>query len=183
MRNLVCFMHVSLDGFVAGPGGAMDWIRVDDEIFACAKQQTDEADTALYGRITYDMMNAYWPTAGAGPEASRHDREHSAWYNRVTKVVVSRTRTTGAASLTRFIGHDLAHEIAQLKQASGRDILMFGSPTVVHHLTRGNLIDEYWLLINPVLLGAGVPLFKDLAERKPLKLESTRVFASGVVGL
>src|SRR5215216_2481954 len=91
MKKLVLFMHASLDGFVAGPNGEMDWINVDDEMFEYAGQRTNNADTALYGRITYQMMESYWPTAGNQPGASKHDIEHSKWYNQVTKVVISRS--------------------------------------------------------------------------------------------
>jgi dihydrofolate reductase len=84
-------MHTSLDGFVGGPNGEMDWIDVDDEMFEYAGQRTREADTALYGRVTYQMMESYWPTAGDQPTATKHDIEHSKWYNSVAKVVVSRT--------------------------------------------------------------------------------------------
>src|SRR5204863_1178783 len=91
MRKLVLFMHASLDGFVAGPNGEMDWIKVDDEMFDYAGKRTNESDTALYGRVTYDMMEAYWPTAANQPNASKHDIEHSAWYNQVEKIVVSKS--------------------------------------------------------------------------------------------
>src|ERR671933_369653 len=89
MRKLVLFMHTSLDNFVAGPNGEMDWITVDEEIFEYAGKRTSEADTALYGRVTYQMMESYWPTAADQPGASKHDIQHSAWYKSVEKVVVS----------------------------------------------------------------------------------------------
>src|SRR5438093_8619734 len=91
VRKVVLFMHMSLDGFVAGPNGEMDWIIVNDEMFEYAGQRTREADTALYGRVTYEMMEGYWPTAADQPGATKHDIEHSRWYNQVLKVVVSRT--------------------------------------------------------------------------------------------
>src|SRR4030095_2530899 len=91
MRKLTLFMHTSLDGFVAGPKGEMDWINVDDEIFDYAGKETDRADAALYERVTYEMMEGYWPTAGDQPTATKHDIEHSRWYNSVTKIVLSRS--------------------------------------------------------------------------------------------
>ncbi|HWJ28077.1 MAG TPA: dihydrofolate reductase family protein [Flavisolibacter sp.] len=87
MRKLVLFMHVSLDGYVAGPNGEMDWITVNEDIFDYAGRRTNEADTALYGRVTYQMMEGYWPTAADHPNASKHDIEHSAWYNKLEKLV------------------------------------------------------------------------------------------------
>jgi dihydrofolate reductase len=77
MRHLIFFMHTSLDGFVAGLNGEMDWIYVDDAMFDFVATMTNQADTALYGRVTYEMMQSYWPKAGEQPNASKHDKEHS----------------------------------------------------------------------------------------------------------
>ena len=91
MRKIISFMHISLDGFVAGPNGEMDWIKVDQEIFDYVGKRISEGDTALYGRVTYQMMESYWPTAGDKPTATKHDIEHSKWYKKVHKVVLSKT--------------------------------------------------------------------------------------------
>ena len=91
MRKIISFMHISLDGFVAGLNGEMDWIKVDEEIFDYVGKRINEGDTALYGRVTYQMMENYWPTAADSPTASKHDIEHSKWYNKVHKVVLSKT--------------------------------------------------------------------------------------------
>ena len=91
MRKLIFFMHASLDGFVAGPNGEMNWIQVNEPMFDFVATMTDQADTALYGRVTYEMMQSYWPNAGDQPNASKHDKEHSQWYNQVAKVVLSTT--------------------------------------------------------------------------------------------
>jgi len=176
-------MHVTLDGFAAGPNGEMDWIIVDEEIFDYAGGRTNEADTALYGRVTYQMMEAYWPTAADQPEASKHDIEHSAWYNKVEKVVLSRTMKGKILPLTKIISDNVSNEILQLKQAKGQDIIIFGSPSVSHLLTQENLIDDYWLFVNPVLLGQGIPMFKDIKNRTKLKLIKSHTFSSGVVCL
>ena len=183
MRRLVLFMHTSLDGFVGGPNGEMDWIAVNDEMFEYAGQRTREADTALYGRVTYQMMESYWPTAGDQPTASKHDIEHSKWYNSVAKVVVSRTMSGAKPTNTRIVGEGVTAEIIKLKQAAGKDIVMFGSPTVAHALMAERLIDDYWLFINPVLLGEGIPLFKDIKARAALRLVASHVLSSGVVCL
>ena len=183
MRRLVLFMHASLDGFVAGPNGEMDWIDVNDEMFEYAGQRTRDADTALYGRVTYQMMESYWPTAGDQPTATKHDIEHSKWYNSVAKVVVSRTMKGTKLTNTRIVGDGVTGEILKLKQNAGKDIVMFGSPTVAHALMRENLIDDYWLFINPILLGTGIPLFKELKARAALGLVASHVLSSGVVCL
>jgi len=183
MRKLILCMHVSLDGFVAGPKGEMDWIRVDSEIFDYAGHMTDEADTALYGRVTWEMMDGYWPTAADSPTATKHDIQHSRWYKEVTKVVLSRSLQAGNKEKTIVIHDDVPGRIGALKQQPGKNIQMFGSPTVAHVLMQSNLIDEYWLFVNPILLGAGIPLFRNILERNSLKLLQSQAFASGVIGL
>lgn len=183
MRKLVLFMHISLDGFVAGPNGKMDWIRVSDDIFDYAGERTDQADTGLYGRVTYEMMQSYWPTAGDSPDASKHDIEHSQWYNNVNKVVISQTMRGQQLPQTRIISDDVPAQVAELKQREGREIVMFGSPSVAHTLTDHDLIDDYWLFVNPVILGHGIPLFKDVDKRIELRLAECKVFSSGVVCL
>lgn len=183
MKKLVVFMHTSLDGFVAGPNGEMDWIHVDDGIFEYAHDRTEAADTALYGRVTYQMMNNYWPTAADQPNASKHDIEHSSWYNRVSKIVLSRTMAGQQKDKTTFISDDLATRINALKQQPGTDILVFGSPSAVHALMRENLVDEIWLFVNPILLGQGIPMFKDGKDRVKLQLTNSHVFPSGIVCL
>src|SRR6476661_7654374 len=103
MRKLISFMHISLDGFVAGPNGEMGWIKVDEEIFDHVGKRIGEGDTALYGRVTYQMMENYWPAAGAKPNASKHDIEHSAWYNKIHKVVLSKTMEEEGLANTTII--------------------------------------------------------------------------------
>ena len=181
MRKLVLFMHVSLDGFVAGPNGEMDWIHVDEEMFEYSGRQTEQSDTALYGRVTYQMMENYWPTAGDKPDASKHDVQHSAWYNKVPKIVISRTLKGKSLPNTTIISENISEEISNLKQKPGKDIVVFGSPSVGHFLMAENLIDGFWIFVNPILLGKGIPLFKGITERKKLKLIKSYNFASGVV--
>lgn len=183
MRNLVLFMHVSLDGFVAGPNGEMDWIVVNDQIFDLAGKRTKKADTALYGRVTYQMMESYWPTAGAQPNASKHDKEHSAWYSEVSRVVISRTMQGKDLANTRIISDNVNSEIRQLKEQEGENILLLGSPSVAHTLMQENLIDDYWLFVSPVLIGKGILLFKNIEQIRKLKLKKTKAFDDGVVCL
>lgn len=170
MKKLIVSLHTSLDGFVGGPNGEMNWINLPDGLFDFVGTFTDAADTALYGKNTYAMMDAYWPKAGDAPDASKHDKEHSAWYNKVTKVVLSTTLPQPDKHDVKVIGKDVAAEVEKLKQQPGdKNILIFGSPTAVHYLIQHNLIDEYWLFVNPVILGGGIPMFPELKEK--LKLE------------
>jgi len=183
MRKIISFMHISLDGFVAGPNGEMNWIKVDEEIFDHVGKRISEGDTALYGRVTYQMMQSYWPTAGDEPDASKHDIEHSKWYKKVHKVVLSKTMKGAELTNTTIIGDNLSDWINEIRKQSGPDILLFGSPTATHSLIQLNLIDGYWLFVNPIILGRGIPLFADIKEKIKLKLLTTRQFTCGVTEL
>jgi dihydrofolate reductase len=183
MRKIVLFMHISLDGFAAGPNGEMDWIHVDDEIFDYAGNQTDDADAALYGRVTYEMMDSYWPTAGDQPGASKHDIRHSQWYNSVDKIILSRSFEANNVKHGTVIRDNIHERITNIKQQAGKNILIFGSPTAVQALLRENLIDEFWFFINPIVLGKGKSFFDGVVENMKLKLISTNVFSCGVVCL
>jgi len=176
-------MHISLDGFVAGPNGEMNWIKVDQEIFDHVGKMISTGDTALYGRVTFDMMEGYWPTAGNKPNASRHDIEHSKWYSKVHKVVLSRTLNESELNNTTVISDNLSERINEIKKQEGSDILLFGSPTATHSLIQLNLIDGYWLFVNPIVLGKGIPLFEGVREKTNLKLLSTHQFTCGVTEL
>ncbi len=183
MRKLISFMHISLDGFVAGPNGEMNWINVDEEIFDHVGKRIRQCDTALYGRSTYQMMEGYWPTAGAKPNASKHDIEHAKWYSQVHKVVLSRTLKETGLTNTTVIGDNLADRIRAIKQETGPEILVFGSPTATHSLIQPGLIDGFWLFVNPIILGRGIPLFVDIQDRIKLDLLTTRPFTCGVTEL
>jgi dihydrofolate reductase len=186
MRSLIYFMHASLDGFVAGTKGELNWATVDDELFEFVSTVTAQADTALYGRVTYQMMEAYWPQAGEKPNATKHDKEHSVWYKNVSKVVLSKTMNETGLINTKVISDNLPENITKLKQSSdggSKNILIFGSPGASHSLLKLGLIDEYWIFVNPILLGQGIPLFKDVADRIKLKFLESKTFTSGVIAL
>lgn len=183
MRHLIFFMHTSLDGYIAGPNGEMNWIKVDEELFDFVATMTDNADAALYGRITYEMMQGYWPTAGDAPNASKHDKEHSAWYNKVAKIVLSKTMSAKGLDNTTVISDQLAENINKIKKQDGKNILIFGSPAASRALLNQGLIDEFWLFVNPIILGKGMPLFKDITGTTTLKLVESKTFASGVIAL
>jgi dihydrofolate reductase len=183
MRKLVLFMHVSLDGYTTNSKKQMDWVIADEDMFDIAGQQTQKSDTALYGRGTYEIMENYWPTAADKPGATKHDIEHSMWYNNVQKVIVSTTLSGSEIKNTKFISDNLPDEIRKLKNEKGKEIVMFGSPTLASSLMQENLIDEYWLFINPIVVGQGIPLFKNIKHYIELELITSQTFASGVVCL
>src|SRR3954466_9254717 len=174
MRKIISFMHISLDGFVAGPNGEMNWIKVDEEIFDHVGKRISETDTALYGRVTYEMMENYWPNAGNKPKASKHDIDHSKWYNNVHKVVLSKTMKDADLPNTTIISDNLSDRINEIKQQAGSEILLFGSPTATHALIQQNLIDGYWLFVNPIILGQGIPLFTGIKDKTKLKLVTSK---------
>jgi len=176
-------MHISLDGFVAGPNREMNWIKVDQEIFDHVGKRVSESDTALYGRFTYEMMENYWPTAGDAPGASKHDVEHSAWYNNARKIVLSKTMAGTDRDNTTIISDNLSEKIQEIKQQPGTEILLFGSPTATHVLMQQGLIDGYWLFVNPIILGEGIPLFTGSQEKTALKFLASKHFGNGVVAL
>lgn len=176
-------MHISLDGFVAGPNGEMNWIKVDQEIFDHVGIRIGKSDTALYGRKTYEMMENYWPTAGDKPGASKHDVEHSQWYKKAHKIVLSRTMKGASLANTTIISDNITDTINAIKQQSGTEILLFGSPTATHALIQLGLIDGYWLFVNPVILGQGIPLFTGITEKIKLQLLNTHQFTNGVTAL
>lgn len=183
MRHLIYFFHCSLDGFVGGPNGEMNWIKVDEEIFDFVATLTEKADTALYGRKTYEMMESYWPTAADKPQASKHDKEHAAWYKAVSKIVLSKTLDGSALKNTTVISDHLQEKINAIKNKPGKNILIFGSPSASHSLLGLGLIDEFWLFVNPVLIGKGIPLFKNINAAVELNLVETKKFNCGVIAL
>ena len=183
MRRIISFMHISLDGFVAGPNGEMNWIKVDEELFDHVGKRISKGDTALYGRKTYQMMENYWPTAGDKPNASRHDKEHSKWYSKVHKVVLSKTLEGEELANTTIISDNISEQLNEIRQQDGEDILLFGSPTATHSLMQLDLIDGYWLFVNPIILGKGISLFEGIKDKIKLKLVNTMQLSSGVTEL
>ncbi len=180
MRKIVLLMHASLDGYVAGPNGELEWARVDEEIYREVAASWATVDTALYGRVTYGMMEGYWPTVPTNPESTRQELEHARWVEEVQKVVVSTSLENVAWNHTRLARN--IEDIRVLKGQPGGDMMIFGSPSLAHSLMEAGLIDEYRLNINPVVLGSGVPLFKTNG-RTNLKLLTSKTYSSGVVGL
>jgi dihydrofolate reductase len=183
MKKLKLLMHTSLDGFVNDKDGGMGWVKLDDSMFEfIGTKFINEIGTALYGKVTYGMMEGYWPTAGDQPNASKHTKRHSAWYMNVDKIVLSTTLKTDNEKVT-VIESNLAERIKEEKNKPGKDILIFGSPSAAHSLLEHDLIDGFWLFVNPILVGKGVQLFDKVPQIEKLKLVSTEKFESGVLFL
>jgi dihydrofolate reductase len=175
MRRVIVSNVVSLDGFFEGPNKEMDWIILDEEFFAYAKDMLRSAGTLLFGRTTYQHMAGYWPFA---PKDEIAD-----YMNNLAKVVFSGTLEKAEWNNSRLVKTDAAEEVLRLKQQSGKDIVILGSATLASFLLQQGLIDEYRVILNPVLIGAGNPLFKGIKQTLRLKLQQTKLFASGVVVL
>ncbi|WP_217451939.1 dihydrofolate reductase family protein [Mucilaginibacter humi] len=158
-------------------------IHVDQEIFDFVGERVAQTNTALYGRVTFELMEGYWPTAGDKPDASKHDKEHATRYKSARKIVLSDTLDEANFKNTTVIGKDYADKLRKIKEETTGDILLFGSPTAAHSLLAENLIDECWLFVNPVLLGGGAPVFKDIKEKQSLTLLKSHTFSSGVICL
>jgi dihydrofolate reductase len=183
MSKLVAFMHISLDGFAAGPNGELDWLSYDEELEKYAEGVVSTVGTALYGRVTYQLMEGYWPTVLTDPAATKHDLEHANWVENIPKIVFSRTLETAEWNNTRLISDDMAGEIAKLKEQSGKDLVIFGSPGLTRALMQLDLIDEYRLTVNPVILGRGASMFGDVENPVRLKLLEGKLLKSGVAAL
>lgn len=177
MSKIILFNLITLDGFFAGPGGEIDWHNVDEEFNQFAIQQTGAAGGLIFGRLTYQMMAGYWPT----PQAQQDDPVVTDIMNRIPKFVFSRTLTAVTWNNTRLVNWPAGDAIRDLKQQPGADLFIFGSANLAASLMRENLIDEYRLLVNPVVLGRGRPMFEDLRSPLALRLQETRAFRNGNV--
>lgn len=174
MRKLIYFVHTSLDGRIDGPNGEFDWPSLGPELFAHSEYLTGRIDTFLYGRTVWEMMAAYWPDADATSDDS-HSRFFAPVWRRTPKVVVSRTLPQPDGDV-RVIRDDLDTQVRALKAAPGKDLLLTGGTQLASELTALGLIDEYHLVVHPVVLGGGKPLFLGQKERLGLDLVESRTF-------
>ena len=174
MRRVVLQMGVTLDGYVAGPGGEGDWGLPPEhpDVRAWKVASLDRVGTHIMGRVTYEQMAAHWPNATG---------DYADFMNQLPKVVFSATLPATGWAGTRIARGDLAAEIAALKGESGGEIMVHGGAAFVQALSRLGLIDEYRLVILPVALGNGLPLFKDLPKPLRLDLAEARSFPDGTL--
>jgi dihydrofolate reductase len=175
MRKVFLFMMVTLDGFFEGPDHEIDWHNVDEEFNEFAIDQLNEIGALLFGRVTYQGMASYWPT----PFAKEDDPVVADKMNTIPKIVFSKTLDKVEWSNSRLVKENIAEEVSQLKQQQGRDLAIFGSANLAVSLLQMGLIDELRIMVNPVVLGNGKPLFTGLHDKVKLKLIRTRTFRSG----
>ncbi|MFA6085143.1 dihydrofolate reductase family protein [Mucilaginibacter sp.] len=184
MRKLIVSINVTLNGFMAGPNGELDWHMPywDEEMSRVSSEQLGNADTILLGRVTYTAMARYWPAQQAGPYAARGDVDFADMMNSYTKVVFSQTLTNVSNwSNSQLANRSIALEVNQLKQQPGKDIMVYGSGSLVTALIRKDLVDEYHIWLYPVLIEQGRPLFENLRDRLSLKPFQAKAFGNGVV--
>jgi dihydrofolate reductase len=182
MRKIKLQMQLSLDGFVSGPEGEMDWMvwDWDDALKNYVACLTNSADTFLMGRATGEGMAVYWPTVSGNPESKQEDKWMAEKLNNSPKIVFSRTVTHINWTNVR-VANDIVEEVKELKSEPGKDIIIYGGASIVSSFIRENLIDEYHLFINPVIIGKGKAIFSNVNETIHLKLVNTISSKTGIV--
>src|SRR3989454_5884321 len=181
MRKVILSISVTLDGFFEGPNKELDWHIVDEEVKEYAKDLLNNVDTLLFGRVTYQLMADYWPAAATNSSTSKSDLEIADKMNNLPKIVFSKTLQEVKWNNSSLVKENIVEEISKMKQQTGKDMVIFGSGSIVSTFMQFGLIDEYRLIVNPVVLGSGKPLFKGINEKHNLKLLKNRILGSGVV--
>ncbi len=181
MRKIIVWMMVSIDGFFEGPDGDLDWHAVDDELHRYFNDQLGAMGGFLDGRVTYELMAEFWPTADQDPSSTEPMVEFARIWREMPKIVYS--TTLEAADWNTTIAREVdAGEIAALKAQPGGDLVV-GGAVLAAEFARQDLIDEYRLFVNPIILGSGRALFSEFDVRRPLRLVDTKAFGNGVVML
>jgi dihydrofolate reductase len=193
MRRIVMFNRVTVDGFFAGPDGSLDWVVPDKDLDRAGASGIPGTDTVLFGRRTYEMFAAFWPYAlddsptSPNPHMPRQRspemRAMSTMLNEATKLVFSRTLKEVTWNNSRVLPTFDPREIEAMKRQPGKDMIVFGSGSIVSQLTKHGLIDEYQFVVDPVLLGKGKRLLGDLPTSTKLELKEAKAYPSGNVML
>jgi len=180
MRRLTVFNSVSLDGYFVDARGDMRWAHKQDPEWGAFVSENASGEAVLvFGRVTYDLMAGYWPT----PDARKANPAVAERMNALPKVVFSRTLDEPSWQNTRLIKGDIAAEVRRLKQEPGPDMVILGSGSIISQLTAARLIDEYQVVLNPIVLGSGRTMFAGVEEQVHLALKKARPFGNGNVVL
>jgi dihydrofolate reductase len=191
MRRIVVFDNVTADGYFADRHGSLDWVIPSDDVFRAAAESNQDIDTMLFGRRTYEMFERFWPHALDDPETapdphtagrrSAVNRDMAVWINDTNKIVFTRTRKDVTWKNSQLVPELDPTKIEAMKAGPGKDLIVFGSGSIVAQLTDHGLIDEYMLVVNPILLGGGQSLLTSLSRRVPLELRQATDYKSGHV--
>ncbi|NUM77033.1 dihydrofolate reductase [candidate division KSB1 bacterium] len=180
MRKLVVFNNVSLDGYFVDMSGDMSWAHKNDAEWNAFTAENASGNGALvFGRVTYEMMASFWPT----PMAMEMMPAVAAGMNSMPKIVFSRTLNEASWNNTKLVKSDIAAAMRKLKQESAPDMVILGSGSVVAQLAQERLIDEYQIVVHPLVLGKGRTMFEGVKDKLSLKLTKTRIFRNGNVFL
>jgi len=177
MRKLIAAINMTLDGFCDHTA-----MIADEEIHQHYNELLSNADTLLYGRITYQLMESSWPSVVKNPTGNKPRDEFAVLIDNISKIVFSRTLKNVDWKNTKLKKEVIKEEVLELKQQAGKNILV-GSPSLIVALTQLDLIDEYQLGVQPIVLGSGLPLFKNIRDRIDLKLLKTKTFGCGAIAL
>jgi dihydrofolate reductase len=178
MRKLVAFNFITLDGYFEGPEkGDISWHKHGKEENEFSAKMLTLESTLLFGRVTYDLMAGYWPTT----YAIKNDPIVAEGMNKADKIVFSRTLRKAEWNNTMVVKGNIGEEIEKLKQMSGKDMTLLGSGSIINQFTELGMIDEYQIMIDPVVIGRGTPIFRNIRNQMDLKLIETNIFKSGVV--
>ena len=177
MRKLIAAINMTVDGFCDHTAGI-----ADEELHQHYNELLSNAGTLIYGRITYQLMESYWPSVVKNPTGNKPMDEFAVLIDNISKIVFSRTLKNVEWKNSTLKKEIIKEEVLELKQEAGKNILV-GSPSLIVALTQLDLIDEYQLCVHPIVLGSGLPLFKNVKDRINLKLLKTKTFGSGAVTL
>jgi len=189
MRKIILSMQMTLDGFSTGPNDEMDYLPPfnDEKMWKDLHEEMwknlEAADTFVLGRKTYQIWEKYWPAAASNPQSTENDVKFSHFADKIQKIVVSSTIDRVEWKNTTLIKDNVAEEIQKLKQQPGKNLIVAGGATIAQNFAKLGLIDEYQIVVHPVILGKGKLLLKDLNNRQKLKLIETRAYNSGAVEL
>jgi dihydrofolate reductase len=179
MGKLIVSMMTSLDGFIEGPNRELDWTLEGPEFEEYCDDMMERTDAMLFGRLSYEMMARYWPAAEAAPRTPWEGRL-ARKMNALPKLVLSRTLHRAEWNATRVLRDHVGDEVRALKERSTRNVMVFGGAGAIASLRKLGLVDEYRLIVHPVVLGSGTPLFVDVDERFRLRHTKTTRFAIGL---
>ena len=177
MRKIIAAINMTLDGFCDHRA-----MIADEEIHQHYNELLSNADTLLYGRITYQLMESYWPTVVKNPTGIKSTDEFAVIIDNISKIVFSHTLKNVDWKNAKLVKGGIKEEVLELKQQAGKNIIA-GSPGLIVTLMQLDLIDEYQLCVHPIILGNGLPLFKKINDRINLKLLKTKIFGSGSITL